>query len=378
MRTAMLIMIGWLLAGVVRAEEPGRQPLFDRASAIRLEVERLDDARKALAARRDALAGRLDALAVRIRERKQARTAGGLLPDFTLQDLLRSSQELSGELTLLNKELEALEQLRRDRLERLYGIYGRLIGETTTEARNRKGARRAALLDVLGRLRTERRRVERALAVDRTPPPPMDTDHMLASDDPEELTEQADAVRDEQDRLRRRLASLGSRIQEAEAECRLEREMNDFQEDQELFAEDSRFIRATRTTSYSTEKSGGSGDHDASNDEPATHDGLADDYEGGDPDVGSAVPAGECAGGFCGTPGESGGAGAEREMVTITATEAGRLPVGVDADAALERLGPADRLRVLGRQRRRLVTQIKKLQILHDQLLEKIDHLRDE
>ena len=377
MRTAMFMMIGWLLAGAAQADEPGRQQLFDRASAIRLDVERLDDARKELGARRDALAGRLDALAVRIRQRKQARTAGGLLPDFTLQQLLRSSQELSDELTLLNKELDALDRMRRERLSRLQAVYGRLIDETAARARTRKGDRRVELLGVLARLRAERRRVEHALSANRAPVAPMDTDHMLASDDPEELTEQADAVRDEQDRLRRWLASLGTRIEETEAACRLEREMNDFQEDHALFAEDARFVRASRTATYSTEKSGGSDRDDRTRDEPAPQDGLADtDYEGGEPGVGGAVPGEECAGGFCGTPGESGGAG--REMVTITATEEGKIPMGVDADGDLERLDPADRLRVLNQKRRRIVSQIKKLQILHDQLLEKIDRLSDE
>ena len=402
-----LIALTLILAGpTAPAQDNSEAALVDQVSSIRLEIERLDDARKEVVLQRTELAGRLSKLASQIKQRKAERKEGGILPDLPLQEMLRRSQELSDTLTLITREMEALNQARKDRLQKLSLIYDRLVERTARSIRKASGARKAELLKSLAEFRTQRDRVRRELMPHPKARPPIQTEELLASDDPDELRERADAVRDEQDRLRRRLKRVDRRIARVQADRRLEREMQDFQEDQALFGEEGRILSVTRTKTERTEmptsfQSGKSGTENRDEGEPGPADDLDADAI---TDDGALPPAGgeECYGGQCGTPGldgpdESGGGGAWQDPhsdasiggsdpdapasveVEVTSTQEGRVPVGVDAgEADLERMSPAKRVKWLKKRRAQIVEQIKKLQILHDRIQEKAEQIEEE
>ena len=91
-------------------------------------------------------------------------------------------------------------------------------------------------------LRAERDAVRAALPAAQVPallPAP-------SSDDPEELLEQADALRDAGDKVKQRLAALESRIAEAREERDLDRRMGDFLGEGAMFDEQDRRLRLDR------------------------------------------------------------------------------------------------------------------------------------
>ncbi len=368
MRTCCIIvaLVVTIWAPLSRAGDPGAD-LYDRLSAERLSVERLDDARRAVIAGRDKLAAGLEKLARGIEKRKAARGNRDLLPDLTLQDMLRRSQESAKKLTMLNRELDALNAVRGKQLIKLAGLYDELAGKTSRAVRLAAGDKKAGLVKALMRLRRERQAIGRELLAGVERAAPLKTGDLLASDDPDELAERADAVRDEQDRLRRKLSYLDERIADAGAQVRLDLQMRDFVADHELFTEESRVLKVTRTTITETGPSAFSGN--GKHGEPTNRDDTETGYD-------TAVP-GECADGMCGTPDESlGGGGVAGASIQ---TEQGSLPMGMDSDAArLDGLSPPQLLKALRDNRSLVVTQIKKLQILQDRIQEKAESLQGE
>jgi hypothetical protein len=176
--------------------------------------------------------------------------------------------------------------------------------------------------------------------------------------------------------------------------------MQDLQEDQALFGEEGRILGVTRSTTRTTTiptaaESGKSGPSDRAEEPPP---GVTDDADL----EGDGMHGGECYGGQCGTPGmdgpdESGGGGYQDPSanqtfggsdpaappasveVEVTETQAGQVPVGVDAiEGGLEGMSPARRIRWLKKRRLQVIEQIKKLQILHDRIQEKADSLEEE
>lgn len=338
--------------------------LFDQLSSLRLEIERLDDSRSEVTRQRDILAGRLEELAAKIEKKKADNPDGSLLPDFSLQSMLRKSQEMSASLTLLNRELDALKTARTERLQRLGRLYGLLVEQTAKNIRAASGSKQKELGKVLAKLRRERDLVRRELGTTPAPSAPMDTRNLLASDDPEELSERADAVRDEQARLRRRLASLSKNIKELKADRRLEREMRDFVEDQVLFSEDSRILRVTRTEESAPGMNQAADQSGQPGERPHYDESWEDGDEPHDPNIG----------GFPGT-GESGGTlGGSADIETRSGQVAANLD---ENESDFDRLSPEKQIQVLDRRRRQVVEQIKKLQILHDRLREKAESLEN-
>jgi hypothetical protein len=386
-----LVALTLILAGpTAPAQDNSEAALVDQVSSIRLEIERLDDARKEVVRQRTQLAGRLSKLASQIKQRKAGRKEGGILPDLPLQEMLRRSRELSDTLTLITREMEALNQARKDRLQKLGLIYDRLVDRTARSIRKASGARKAELLKSLAEFRSQRDRIRRELMPHPKARPPIQTEELLASNDPDELRERADAVRDEQDRLRRRLKWVERRIAQVQADRRLEREMQDFQEDQALFGEEGRILGMTRTktttvdvpTRVQDEKSDGYGD------------------QGNAAPPGEPTNSGECFGGECGTPGLEGddgawhgdpdtdaslGGGVEQPAtpssieVEVTSTQIGQVPMGVDAgEGDAVPMSPAKRIKWLKQRRAKIVERIKKLQILHDRIQEKAEQIEEE
>jgi len=387
-----LIALTLILAGpTAPAQDNSEAALVDQVSSIRLEIERLDDARKEVVRQRTQLAGRLSKLAHQIKQRKAERKQGGILPDLPLQEMLRRSQELSDTLTLITREMEALNQARKDRLQKLSLIYDRLVERTARSIRRASGARKAELLKSLAEFRSQRDRIRRELMPRPKARPPIQTEELLASDDPDELRERADAVRDEQDRLRRRLKRVERRIAQVQADRRLEREMRDFQEDQALFGEEGRILGVTRTKTTTVDVP-----TRVQNDKDS---GYRDEVDPEPP--GQPTNSGECFGGECGTPGLEGtddgawhgdpdtdaslGGGVEQPAtpssveVEVTSTQTGQVPMGVDAgEGDAVPMSPAKRIKWLKQRRAKIVERIKKLQILHDRIQEKAEQIEEE
>ena len=385
-----LVALTLILAGpTAPAQDNTEAALVDQVSSIRLEIERLDDARKEVVLQRNHLAGQLSKLARQIKQRKAGRKEGGILPDLPLQEMLRRSRELSDTLTLITREMEALNQVRKDRLQKLSLLYDRLVERTARSIRQSSGARKAELLKSLAEFRTQRDRVRRELMPHSKARPPIQTGDMLASDDPDELRERADAVRDEQDRLRRRLNRVERRIAQVQADHRLEREMQDFQEDQALFGEEGRILGVTRSTTTTTtlpagtyaDKTDSGTRTEGEQGPPDMPTADMDDDDHADPAEDGAISGGgswgnECYGGQCGTPGmdESG-----TVEVEVTSTQEGRVPMGVEGDEGeAASMSPAKRVKWLKKRRAEIIEQIKKLQILHDRIQEKAEKIEEE
>jgi hypothetical protein len=359
------------------AQEQPEAALADRVFSIRLEIERLDDARREVVRQRNQLAGRLSELAQDIKKRKVEHKSGGILPDLPLQEMLRRSQELSETLTLVTREMEVLNQARKDRLQKLSRIYDQLVDRTVRSIRSAGGARKTDLIESLAEFRNQRDRVRRELRPHSRGRSPLETRDLLASNDSDELRERADAVRDEQDRLRRRLKRVECRIAQVQADRRLEREMQDFQEDQALFGEEGRILGVTRSkTGESGTENKIEGEPDPSTAEPNADYADSDD----DASVGGGFGREGCYGGQCGTPGlDDFGEPPAPVKVEVTSIQSGRVPMGVDGgEGEMIGMRPAKRINWLKKRRAKIIEQIKKLQILHDRIWEKAEQIEEE
>ncbi|RLB59026.1 MAG: hypothetical protein DRI34_03170 [Deltaproteobacteria bacterium] len=359
------MLLTLLAAGIARAQEPAG-PAVDSISELRLRLERLRDAGRELAARRDVLSGQLDEITTRIDLLKSRHPAGRLLPDFELEGLLRRSQQLAVELEASNRGLQALDGQRRRLLSRLATLLRQQLEQLLARARRdtaagqgrTDGERLLALRRELGQVQKQLNRLGGFPSSMPAVPPAR---QVLASDDPERLRQQADALQDERDRLRRLLEGLEQRIAEARSQLELDRQMNDFLQDHSLFGEEEHALRVARADAA---PQGAGGDEDQRNEGFSNGTGSYD--QGG--------PPGECPGGMCGTPGEGttslGGAGE-------TENTSGRLPPLPQGDSAEpDNLAPATLLRHLDRRRREVIRRLKELQVLYDRLTKKLERLQ--
>ncbi|MCI0572659.1 MAG: FUSC family protein [Myxococcaceae bacterium] len=182
------------------------------------------------------LRGDLGTLSGRIESLKGERAASE-----ELDAALKKSQALSTTLTGLAQSL--VEAERRSEvaqlalLDALSAERTRLRGlfEATTD-RDRK----ASLLTRLRSVRAEQERVRLLLPATLLPAVPAG---VATEDDPEDLLEQADALRDGEDRVRQRLAEVKRQLHDAREERALTRRMDDFLGDEAMFDEQDRRLR---------------------------------------------------------------------------------------------------------------------------------------
>jgi chromosome segregation ATPase len=203
-----------------------------RAQVARAQVRTLRE-------RQQALRGELNGLAARIETLKAAQQ-GKLTTGPELEQALRRSQELSGELTGLAQQVAGAE----GEAEKAHLALHASLSEDLTRVHAAWDAaaqreERARLLTRMRELRAEREAVRAALPASRMPA----LSHTEASDDPEDLLEQADALRDSEDKVRQRLSALKSRITEVREERALERRMNDFLGEESMFDDQDRRLR---------------------------------------------------------------------------------------------------------------------------------------
>lgn len=177
-------------------------------------------------------------------ETLKAASKGKLLPGSELDSALKRSQELSGALSELAQKVSGREaELESANVALLDGLSSEL---TRLRAEfDRQGDRnvRKNLIGQLRKLRAERDALRQTLPASKIPT----LDAVRPSDDPEELLEQADLLRDNEEKLRRELKSLDARIAERRDEVELDRRMQRFMGEESMFDDGDRRLRVQRT-----------------------------------------------------------------------------------------------------------------------------------
>ncbi|HEY8209285.1 MAG TPA: TetR family transcriptional regulator [Myxococcaceae bacterium] len=209
------------------------------AAEARAQVQKARDGAQSLRQRQLQLRGELDEVAGRIQELK-AQQQGRLIPGGELSGLLRRSQELSGSLTEVESGLARAEG---DVQEKSGALAAALESEmdAARAAFDRAGHdERRTLLERMRALRKERDQVRAQLPAARLPQVKAE-----ASDDPADLLEQADALRDTQDKVTSRLKTLERRIDEVKRERELDRRMGEFLGEEQVFDERDRRLASS-------------------------------------------------------------------------------------------------------------------------------------
>jgi hypothetical protein len=194
------------------------QEVRTRQSGLRLELNRL--------------AGKIEGL----------KAKGSLVGGGELQASLRRSQEVSGLLAEAARELSAAEQdAEREHLALLEAVSAELRALRQSFDRAKSRPERVAITTRMASLRRERDQVRAALPAAKVPAL---TDR--GSEDPTELLEQADALRDAEDKVRGKVQALRGRIAELREERELDRRMDEFMGEEALFDDQDRRIRLRR------------------------------------------------------------------------------------------------------------------------------------
>ncbi|HZA13544.1 MAG TPA: TetR family transcriptional regulator, partial [Myxococcaceae bacterium] len=223
-RSVVLWVASFVLAGVpANAGSTDLESTRKEAAASRARV---NDVR----AQQMSLRSELNQLAARI-ETLKAQRKGALLKGGELETALRRSQELSDQLTGAARELARAEtELQTDNLALMTALSAELESLRARWDQTRDRAARSDLLARMRALRGERAQVYAMLPAGATPPV-----EVRGSDHPEDLLEQADALRDSEDKVRQQIKAVEARIVEVRRERELERRMSDFLGEEALF-----------------------------------------------------------------------------------------------------------------------------------------------
>jgi hypothetical protein len=187
--------------------------------------------------------GDLDAVAAQIAQSK-GQAKGNLLPGKQLQNLLRRSQELSNKLTDLATAIATQESDLQRRNKLLLDALTQEIARVRHDWEISKGRDdRSEFVRAMRSLRSEQQRIRGTLPATTLPT----FAGAKASDDPEDLLEQADTLRDSADKVRRQLQTLNAQIADAREQRDLERRMGEFLADQSIFDEHDRRFRTQAT-----------------------------------------------------------------------------------------------------------------------------------
>lgn len=215
-------------------------PVDDAGAALRDAESRL----AAVAKDRAFLQSELDRLAARIERRKAE--GRKLLGDAELTTQLEDSQRLAERVAARSRDEDGATVARRAAAEALLTAFDREIATARGAAVGQRGTDKAALLR-LQELKVRREVARRELLQKLGGPAAAPASFAAApSDDPDELRERADLLRDGHDRVARKITELDRRITEVREEAEVEREMRDFLGESELFDESDRVVRVTR------------------------------------------------------------------------------------------------------------------------------------
>jgi len=184
----------------------------------------------------------LNQLSARI-EALKAEAKGKLLPGGQLDASLKQSQELSGALTALAQTMSSREsELESANLALLQGLGAQLTTLRADFDRQADRTARQKILSQFKQLRAEREQVRAALPAAKVPA----LEALRFTEDPTELLEQADAMRDNEDKVRRELKALEGRIAEAKSERELDGRVRQFLGEESLFDDQDRRLRVRR------------------------------------------------------------------------------------------------------------------------------------
>jgi hypothetical protein len=232
MKRVLLPLLLCLLGTPVWAAS-GLEALRAEAQAARSQTRELRERQRGLRAELNTLAERIEAL--------KAEQKGRLVAGSELETALRRSQELSGELTGLAQSLAgASSEAERRNLALHTALSDELARVRASWDATSDREAHARLIARMRELRDERDAVRAALPASQVPA--LDGAH-ARGDDPEDLLEQADALRDSEDKVRQRLQALRARLTEVREERELERRMSDFLGEDSVFDEQDRRMR---------------------------------------------------------------------------------------------------------------------------------------
>jgi hypothetical protein len=224
----------WLLAAPPALDAELAAPRQALVTAQRARDEKV--------ASRDARKHELEVLAKRIEELK-LRQRNRLVTGGELDGALRRSQELSTELGASEREVAAAQaSVQRASSALVTALTARI--DAVTQAWERTGDReeKTRQMETLRALKAEREALREQLPAE-APLRLVET-----SDDPVKLKQQADALRDSEDKVRRRIRELTERLETARADIELDRRMNEFLGDEALFNEKDRRVRRSQSS----------------------------------------------------------------------------------------------------------------------------------
>ncbi len=229
----LLTLPAWA-AGQLDGLRSSARAALDQASAVRSEQFQKRQQLNQVSTRIEAL---------------KAQAKGKLLPGSELDAALKQSQELSERLTGLAQTMSAREsELETANLALLGALNDQLTRLRADFDRQTDRNARAQTLKQFRALRAEREQVRAALPAAKIPA----LEALKFSDDPSELLEQADAVRDNEDKVRRELKALEGRIAEARAERELDGRVRQFLGEESLFDDQDRRLRVRRDVTEQT------------------------------------------------------------------------------------------------------------------------------
>ena len=220
----------------------GVEAMRANAAGLRSQVSQLRGEQLSKRNELSQISGRIEAL--------KSQSKGALLAGSELDQALKRSQELSGTLTDLAQKVSAREaELESANMALLDGLSAELTRLRGEFDRQSDRAARKGLIEQLRRVRAERESVRAALPAAKLP----SLDTLRPTDDPEELLEQADLLRDNEEKLRRELKSLDARISQRREEIELDRRVQRFMGEESMFDDQDRRLRLQRKDSVAGE-----------------------------------------------------------------------------------------------------------------------------
>lgn len=172
-------------------------------------------------------------------EQLKAKEGRSLLENSELETALRHSQELSAQLTELANRLSTEETASQSAAVALLSALNAEVATAREQAAKMPSRdERKALLAQLSALKAEREQL-RSLLPDSAIPQLQER----ASTDPDELLSQADALRDNEDKVRAKVKELEARLADAKQDRDLDRHLRELSRDESLFDDADRRIR---------------------------------------------------------------------------------------------------------------------------------------
>jgi hypothetical protein len=212
------------------------EPLRLEAKTVRAAITTLKGTQLEQRAGLSAATEKIEALKIQ--------SKGKLFARSELEKALQESQALSTKLTELAAQMSQLETAsaaaQTKLVEALTQELNRLRDQLSTL--NDRTARQS-LLRQMREVRKERASVGRALnSID------VSALALKPTEDPEELLEQADLIKDNEDKVRRDLKILEARIKSRREEVELDKRMQRFSGEESMFDDQDRRLRLTQTT----------------------------------------------------------------------------------------------------------------------------------